>query len=351
TTTDAHHYQELLYALADLYCQGYELVDPGGEVDAVPPHVGLPTYPFAAEQVWIEPAVSVGSGAHLHPLVHSNVSDVQGLRFVSTVSGREPFVRADGAGDVRVVRDGGVLEMARAAVVLSDRAGERAVQVHDVVWHEALLVGAAGQSVHVELFDGAGADLNWQVCAADADSGDEELVHAAGAARLVERDADVLDLGEVRQVCTEQVQLADTPRVHAVWASPDRSGSGWRVLIDLAVERGVLDPGVVIVEPRDLDAVVAAVAAAAPEPVHAGRMLALRSAELAARGSRVCVASVSVTEASATRLVLDIDGCDETGQVVWRLRGLEYGQARIDADDAAQVSVSEGDGGRVAGPG
>ena len=46
-------YQETLYALADLYCQGYEL--PWGRLFGDPPprRIGLPTYPFARERYWV----------------------------------------------------------------------------------------------------------------------------------------------------------------------------------------------------------------------------------------------------------------------------------------------------------
>ena len=50
---DRKRYQEIMYALADLYCQGYEL--PWEELFGArkPQLMSLPTYPFAREQYWV----------------------------------------------------------------------------------------------------------------------------------------------------------------------------------------------------------------------------------------------------------------------------------------------------------
>ncbi|PSL48187.1 acyl transferase domain-containing protein [Chitinophaga niastensis] len=50
-------YQETLFALAELYCQGYELPWPLLYGDVLPQRVHLPTYPFAQEYYWVTPAV------------------------------------------------------------------------------------------------------------------------------------------------------------------------------------------------------------------------------------------------------------------------------------------------------
>jgi len=76
-------YRESLFALADLYCQGYEI--PWGRLfDSEKPHrIHLPTYPFARERYWItESSVDTGSKPDawgtipvLHTLLHENRSD------------------------------------------------------------------------------------------------------------------------------------------------------------------------------------------------------------------------------------------------------------------------------------
>ena len=50
-------YQEILYALADLYCQGYEIPWNRLDGDSQPRRISLPTYPFARKRYWIEEKV------------------------------------------------------------------------------------------------------------------------------------------------------------------------------------------------------------------------------------------------------------------------------------------------------
>src|SRR6185369_14014037 len=51
---DPAKYQETLCALADLYCQGYQLDWRTLHASAAPRRISLPTYPFATERYWIE---------------------------------------------------------------------------------------------------------------------------------------------------------------------------------------------------------------------------------------------------------------------------------------------------------
>jgi acyl transferase domain-containing protein len=53
---DRQAYQEALYALADLYCQGYELSWERLFGESRPRRLSLPTYPFARDTYWIENA-------------------------------------------------------------------------------------------------------------------------------------------------------------------------------------------------------------------------------------------------------------------------------------------------------
>jgi polyketide synthase PksL len=51
---DPAKYQETLCALADLYCQGYQLDWQNLHASATPRRISLPTYPFATDRYWIE---------------------------------------------------------------------------------------------------------------------------------------------------------------------------------------------------------------------------------------------------------------------------------------------------------
>src|SRR5262249_5037920 len=60
--------------------------------DGVGKVISLPTYPFARERYWIETAPRAAS-AVLHPLLHTNTSDLSHQSYSSTFSGDEFFLK------------------------------------------------------------------------------------------------------------------------------------------------------------------------------------------------------------------------------------------------------------------
>ena len=121
---DKAKYQETLFALADLYCQGYELK--WGELFGTGnlQRVHLPAYPFAREEYWLSGnrtnAGKVGVAA-LHPLLHQNTSDLSGQRFSTTFTGQEFFLADHMVKGQRELPGVAYLEMARAAVEAAKR--------------------------------------------------------------------------------------------------------------------------------------------------------------------------------------------------------------------------------------
>jgi acyl transferase domain-containing protein/acyl carrier protein len=99
----------------------------GGAVDwrrlyaAAPGRVSLPTYPFANETYWLPAGTDRATGvSRLHPLVHANKSDVDGLRFSSVL-------------DTENLTIGTMVEMARAAVGLSTSGAGGVLEFRDMV--------------------------------------------------------------------------------------------------------------------------------------------------------------------------------------------------------------------------
>src|SRR5262245_60390256 len=85
--TDRQGYQEALYALADLYCQGYELSWERLFGESKPRRISLPTYPFARDTYWIENAGdtlhidrgSLANGIQRNGLKNNSYTAPQGL--------------------------------------------------------------------------------------------------------------------------------------------------------------------------------------------------------------------------------------------------------------------------------
>ena len=61
-TENGNRYQEILYGLADLYCQGYELDWKHFFIDNALQRIHLPTYPFIRERYWVAETGYTGDG-------------------------------------------------------------------------------------------------------------------------------------------------------------------------------------------------------------------------------------------------------------------------------------------------
>ena len=161
-------YQEILFALADLYCQGYQLDWKQLYGDAGLQRIHLPTYPFVKECYWI-PQTALQSGgrrsdlamaAFIHPLLHQNTSVLTEQRFSSTFTGREFFFEDDTVKGRRVLPGIVCLEMVRAAVVTATTTGDdetlknerQGIRLKNVVWGRPVMVEGQSTSVYIRLF-------------------------------------------------------------------------------------------------------------------------------------------------------------------------------------------------------
>jgi len=145
-----------LSKLLDLWVKGvnFDWDKLYGEIK--PQRVSLPTYPFGKERYWIdEVAVKqfpfLPSGRDpvrvLHPLLHTNTSDLSEQRYSTTFMGEEFFLadhqlRMDGGALHKVLPGVAYLEMARAAVVqgLSIQSGSSIVELLNTIWLRPLIV-------------------------------------------------------------------------------------------------------------------------------------------------------------------------------------------------------------------
>jgi acyl transferase domain-containing protein/tryptophanase/acyl carrier protein/SAM-dependent methyltransferase len=184
-------YFENLEALADLYVQGaapelHPLFRHGGR------KISLPTYPFARERFWVKsPAIQANGAAPsvrsvaIHPLLHTNVSDLLQQRYVSHFSGDEPFLyerrpRATSNHSQKQLPPILLLEMARAAVENASRTGSESsvLELRELTWGEPIVVS---HSVDVEIALARAADgfIDWEIASGE---GTGEAVHCRGKA-------------------------------------------------------------------------------------------------------------------------------------------------------------------------
>ncbi|MES2824532.1 MAG: SDR family NAD(P)-dependent oxidoreductase [Pseudomonadota bacterium] len=178
--------------LLDLWVKGLELDWSKLYTGVHPQLISLPTYPFAKEKYWIETVGQVvesavsrpgKSAAVLHPLLHTNTSDLKEQSYSSLFNGEE-FFFAQG----QTLSTVAYLEMARAAVAQATlRQPESGIlELHNVVWGQPF-VAADNSAVTVALFasdEGRNELINFEIYsqAKSAMARPEELVHCQGQA-------------------------------------------------------------------------------------------------------------------------------------------------------------------------
>lgn len=115
-----------------------------------PARISLPTYPFAQEKYWVpipdsrmprpfEDEYSNSAGV-LHPLLHSNISNLYSQRYSSIFTGTESFLQTSATSGKRTFPDVACMEMARVAakhaMESSDGDGQSVMKLRlsDVKW-------------------------------------------------------------------------------------------------------------------------------------------------------------------------------------------------------------------------
>ncbi|HET8797348.1 MAG TPA: SDR family NAD(P)-dependent oxidoreductase, partial [Thermoanaerobaculia bacterium] len=181
-----------LAKLLDLWVKGLDL-DWGklyGEIR--PARMSLPTYPFARERYWVDAGAGVqvsmaGSlpAAVLHPLLHSNTSDLNEQRYRSFFQGDEFFladhqVKLDGRGSDRILPGVAYLEMARAALeqAVPERPASSSLELRNVVWAQPIIVSAPRQ-ISIALSPAGDDQIDYEIYSQD---GEQEIVHGQGCA-------------------------------------------------------------------------------------------------------------------------------------------------------------------------
>ena len=130
-----------------------------------PRRISLPTYVFAKERYWIEARSATPSHAVIHPLLHTNISDLNEQKYSATFTGDEFFLKdhqvrtkqrtGSGSPLQKVLPGAAYLEMARAAIgqAAPVHHGASVLQLHDVVWLQPIAV-AQDKQVNIAVLPG-----------------------------------------------------------------------------------------------------------------------------------------------------------------------------------------------------
>jgi polyketide synthase PksL len=316
-----------------------------------PQSITLPTYPFARERYWIDvtagaPAAIEGAAtAVLHPLLHSNTSDLSEQRYRSTFTGDEFFLADHRVQEEKVLPGVAYLEMARAAVerALPERPEAAVLDLRNVVWVQPLVVRDATE-VHIALTPADDGRVDYEIYSGD-------VVHGQGSALLSSEPApDRLDLDRLTAQMSGGRSTPD-----AVYSALARMGltHGASLRAITAIHRG---PGQVVAEltlprmvesadyvlhPSLMDSALQAAAALAGDPSELGEEARVPFALQSLRLFRPCTTSMVawVRYAAGPENVdtdVDIDLCDVSGNVCVQMRGLTS-RSMSRSEDAGSV--------------
>jgi acyl transferase domain-containing protein/enoyl-CoA hydratase/carnithine racemase/acyl carrier protein len=289
-----------LSRLADLWVKGLELDWRKLYGEPVPRRMSLPTYPFAREHYWVDVEAAAvpaspqqAATAVLHPLLHTNTSDLSQQSYSSTLTGEQLTPAA-------------YFEMARAAV--DDAASvsqDTFVELRDVKWVPPVALSGEMQ-VDIALLASGNDRIDFEIYTGDA-------VLCQGRAVLSREPAPA-------KLALEQL------------------GSGLTRLRPA----GAQDTGYVL-HPALLDsALQAAVGLAEQGSGQRRQVVALDTLRVIARCQPEMIAWVRPAAGTGDAAVVDVDLCDDRGNVAAQLRGVR--------SEAASAAIAESFTEAVASP-
>ena len=334
--------------LLELWVKGLEVDWSKLYGESRPQRMRLPAYPFARERYWIETAAvgkqaavngAATATAVLHPLLHSNTSDLREQSYSVTFSGEEFFLKDHQVEDHRVLPAGAYLEMARVAVQKAARSSlETGLELRNVVWAQPVVVGESKQ-VNIALLASDNDEIDFEIYSQD---GDEEIIHCQGRAAWSQQAPPTrLDIEQFRREMSpggEQpsnvyatcagMGLIYGPSLQAITGI--HLGNN-QVLAQLRLPSTVADgAGEYVLHPSLIEGALQA-ALAGSEGGRESRQpqlpVTLESLRIISACSREMVAWVRYApggQGGDKMAKLDIDLCDERGNVCAQMRGVSW---------------------------
>ncbi len=213
---DNKKYQETLYGLGELYCQGYEISWNQLYKNISQSKISLPTYPFARESYWatkesmiLNMGATTAMPAFIHPLLHQNTSDLSEQRFSSTFTGQEFFLSDHVVNGKKVLPGVAYLEMAREAIMQATGSLEEehlGIKLKNIIWASPISVEDEPVKVHIGIYPEDNGTISYEVYS-DAD---EEEVYSQGSAIINKRtETSALNLKAIQAQCSQNIVTSE----------------------------------------------------------------------------------------------------------------------------------------------
>ncbi|WP_050486703.1 SDR family NAD(P)-dependent oxidoreductase [Streptomyces sp. CNS654] len=353
TATDPVSRADLLATVADLFTQGYGLDYAALFTEDRPSRVPLPTYPFARDRYWVpeRPSPQAAQGpAEPHPLLHTDISDFGARRHLTRFTGDEFFLTDHVVKGRKVLPGVACLEMARAAAALALGGPEpdgTGVALRNVVWARPVTVGAEPVTLVTSLVAETADEAAYRITGTAGDAA-APVVHSQG--QVVRRSAAParLDLAALKAAC-DRAELTAGQLYPAYEAIGFRYGPAHRGLERLRIGRDQIlarltlpdavaaGSDAYVLHPSLLDATLQASLGMGPAAGDADALdvtgmkpslpFALDELEVLGSCREPLWAWIRYGEGSrpdGTVFKLDVDLCDDRGEVRVRIRGMSY---------------------------
>ncbi len=333
--------QRELTKLLDLWVKGLE-IDWNKFYNAVKPQrISLPTYPFADERYWIdslvEQSILPATGKTLHPLLHANTSDFYQQTYSSVFTGNETLIQDYQINGQKVLPSVAYLEMVRAAVLQAMSVSEELtnIKLYNVEWIQPFV--ANDKKITIALFVSDHNEINYEIYSEEAE---QEIIHCQGQALFSSKlTYDQLPVETLK----EQMRLGklDIPTLYSAFTQMNvKYGKSFQGLDAAYLGEGQLlaelkqpvipDSQDYYLHPGLMDSVLQACMALMLDlsslPSRLLLPAAVESVTILSKCTSKMYAWVRHSKKIRTEdaIKLDIDLCDQYGNIYVKVRGLEF---------------------------
>ncbi|QHI36099.1 Polyketide synthase PksL [Kordia antarctica] len=308
-----------------------------------PQRISLPTYPFAKESYWIETSARAGMTTNgntatiLHPLVHTNTSDVRQTRFSSTFSGDEFFIN-----DYKTTNENQTLltlpfsisiEMARVAIEkgLPASDGNTVLALRDVRFGSSITL-TKNQPIQLVLFAQNEDSVAYEIY---SDANNDDVIYSQGEATYLEASSvsrlDIHTLQNQLKSITNSIQGIKTLYVgeHQVLAHLQLSTEVEATINDYKLHPSILESAI--------QSAIGLVEAAQSQTTSI-IPTSISSVEIRSACTKEMYAWIRYNNQKSN--LLDIDLCDANGTICVQIHGIAYHQT-ADSSKVATPTIVE----------
>jgi acyl transferase domain-containing protein/acyl-CoA synthetase (AMP-forming)/AMP-acid ligase II/acyl carrier protein len=309
--------------------------------------VSLPGYSFAKEHYWIpEKKLILQNGllinnVFLHPLLHENTSDLTEQRYSSVFTGEEFFLAHHQINDMSVLPAVAYLEMLRVAIIkASNKIQDKnvVVKIKNISWSTSFIVHEIPCKINVRIFPQQNNELQFEVYSTD-EFQQQDVIYSQGVAFIdISVDLEDLDISKLKTICNKEIITPEQCYNHfkengisygSSFRCVDEIYTGdQQLLVKLSLPLTISDTiADYILHPSLLDAALHA--SIALEALCTEKKIAIPFALDEITIIKACtltmwawIRQVKTTNVSGSYPKIDIDLCNEKGDICVKLRGL-----------------------------